>query len=420
MPNNTRQLNRENLNSHRGTGCTQSSKQLTNTNRLVFGEVGNKIHGNGGQNENRERDTKPQLLGLINETTVISKKKTVVGAAIINRKIDKSTGKLGTVDESNIVKKRDFTKQLRKIPDLVCSDVPLSYSSKQLVEIIEIDTSENPLHVSEYVQDIYKYLLELEDQFRIEKNFLSGHKSSAHMRTVLINWMIEVHINFKLLLETLHLAVAIVDRYLQLNKQIGRDTLQLVGATAIWIAGKYEDIYILDLKDLVYICDNTFSKKQFLKMECVILEKLEFNLGRPLSLQFLRRFSRIAGVNSEQHTLGKYLLELALINPELCHVKPSLQAAAACCLAISILDDLSNPAHAWSKQLVHYSNYKYMEIEFTVILLACALNKIEVSKYKSIHSKYSSVSCCKISINPKLKGVLVEKLVAKATLPKKD
>lgn len=40
------------------------------------------------------------------------------------------------------------------------------------------------------------------------------------MRATLINWLTEVHHQFNLTLETLHLTVAIVDRYFQVNKTI--------------------------------------------------------------------------------------------------------------------------------------------------------------------------------------------------------
>lgn len=141
--------------------------------------------------------------------------------------------------------------------------------------------------------------------------------------------------------ETLHLSVAILDRYLQVVPNIGRETLQLVGTAAMLIAGKFEEIYVPDLSDFVYICDDSFASKQILAMEADILKKLQFSLARPLALHFLRRYNKVACVKPEQHTLGKYLLEIALLEYELCHIQPSLQAAAACCLAMSILDDVS-------------------------------------------------------------------------------
>ncbi|KAI4468276.1 cyclin [Holotrichia oblita] len=402
-----REQDQENLIPQPIKGDLQSSKFNSNTNRLALGEVGNKVHKNIAPNvQEKAIEVKPQQVGAIKKKH-IPLKKTVVGEVI--PKIQNE--KINVKSKTNAEIKKLPVKYPDTFANFVSIDLPLSYSTKQLLDIIDVDTSDNPLHVSHYVQDIYKYLLELEDKFSIEKNFLNKHKSTPHMRTVLVNWLVEVHVNFKLLLETLHLTVAIIDRYLQSNKQISGNTLQLVGTAAMWISGKYEDIYILDISDLVYICDNTFSKKQFLEMECDILKKLDFNLGRPLSLQFLRRFNKIAGATFEQHSLGKYILELSLINYDICYVKPSLQAAAACCLAIGILNDLLDPSKVWTDLLVHYSTYTFKEIKPLLALMANAINKADVTKYKSIHTKYSSTNFSKISLNPKLKGPLMKKLI---------
>lgn len=414
MSQHMRCLERENVNPQPNKAVLHPSKSKCNANRLALGEVGNKIHNTAAQNDCKVKELKPRAAVIVKKQLTVAEK---VATKVTN---NKKTNKAITTSEaagSNNAEKKTSTKQ--RLPDFVSGKVPLSYSTKQLAQIIDVDTSDDPLHVSEYIQDIYKYLLELESRFNIDKHFLDDHKVTPRMRMVLVNWMVQVHVNFKLLLETFHLSVAIVDRYLQLNKQVGKDTLQLVGTAALWIAGKYEDIYIPELSDFVYICDNAFTSKQFTEMECEILKKLDFNLGRPLSLQFLRRFSKIAQVNFDQHTLGKYLLELGLLDCELCHIKPSLQAAAACCLSISILEDLPDPSHAWSDTLVHYSSYLYKDIKPVIVLMACVLKKEQTTKYKSIYNKYSDVKHSKISLHSKLKGRLVDKLTAQSCVSNK-
>jgi hypothetical protein len=44
-----------------------------------------------------------------------------------------------------------------------------------------------------------------------------GYKIKPNMRTILIDWMVEVHSRFKLLQETLYLTVATMDRFLQVS-----------------------------------------------------------------------------------------------------------------------------------------------------------------------------------------------------------
>ena len=64
-------------------------------------------------------------------------------------------------------------------------------------------------------------------------------KINANMRAILVDWLVEVQENFELYHETLYLAVKIVDHYLEKNN-IERDQLQLLGATAVFLACKIE------------------------------------------------------------------------------------------------------------------------------------------------------------------------------------
>ena len=51
-----------------------------------------------------------------------------------------------------------------------------------------------------------------------------------------------------------------------------RGKLQLVGTAAMFIASKFEEIYPPELGEFVYITDDTYSKKQVLRMEHLILK----------------------------------------------------------------------------------------------------------------------------------------------------
>lgn len=274
----------------------------------------------------------------------------------------------------------------------------------------------DPLLVPEYIKDIHIYLRQLEVSQSVHADFLKGHKSTPRMRSVLVDWMIEVHSSFKLLLETLHLSVCLLDRYLQADKSVGRDNLQLVGATAMVLAAKYEEMYSPELDDFVFVGDNSYSKRDLLKTEKKMLVKLDYSLGRPQSIHFLRRFNKLACVQVEHHILGKYLIELALLNHELCYIEPSKQAAAAACLSIAILNGLSNPEKGWSKTLECYGGYKYSDFKLVLYKLAQCLLNAESSSYQAVRKKYSSSTFGKMSVNPKLSGTLVKTLAAKAAL----
>lgn len=86
------------------------------------------------------------------------------------------------------------------------------------------------------------------------------------MRGILVDWIIEVHLRFHLMPETLFLTINIIDRYLE-KTQIRRTKLQLVAVAALLIASKYEEIYVPELNDFVFISDSAFTKEEILQME---------------------------------------------------------------------------------------------------------------------------------------------------------
>ena len=73
---------------------------------------------------------------------------------------------------------------------------------------------------------------------------------NAKMRSILFDWLVEVHLKFKLVPETLFMTCGLIDRYLE-KEQVMRDRLQLVGIAAMFIASKYEEIFAPEYRSLV-------------------------------------------------------------------------------------------------------------------------------------------------------------------------
>lgn len=95
---------------------------------------------------------------------------------------------------------------------------PESFSSDLLpVEDIDQEDNDNPILVSVYTNEIYNYMRKLEQDFPVKENYLQGQQITYKMRSVLIDWLVEVHQQFRLLQETLYLTVAIIDRFLQVT-----------------------------------------------------------------------------------------------------------------------------------------------------------------------------------------------------------
>ena len=76
-----------------------------------------------------------------------------------------------------------------------------------------------------------------------------------------------------------------------------KSKLQLVGVTAMLIACKYEEMYAPEVRDFVYITDNAYTSLEIRQMERKMLQLLDYSLGNPLCLHFLRRYSRAGEVS---------------------------------------------------------------------------------------------------------------------------
>ena len=156
------------------------------------------------------------------------------------------------------------------------------------------------------------------------------------MRAVLMDWIVQVHHRFNLLPETLFLCVNYIDRFLSC-KVVSLGKLQLVGATAIFIAAKYEEIDCPSVQEIVYMVDGGYTVDEILKAERFMLSMLQFELGWPGPMSFLRRISKADDYDLETRTLAKYFLEITIMDERFVGSPPSFVAAAAHCLARMML-----------------------------------------------------------------------------------
>lgn len=276
--------------------------------------------------------------------------------------------------------------------------------------VIDIDENDadNQLLLADYVKDVYVYLMSLEKKLRISPGFLEGKLVTAKMRSVLIDWLIQVHLKFHLLQETLYLCVQIIDAYLQVE-DVSKMQLQLVGVTAMFLASKYEEMYVPTIEDFVYMTDNTYTKSEIRRMEIKILQGLNFMFGRPLPLAFLRRFSKAGPADPKQHTLSKYFMELSLHDSEFTSIDPSYLAASSLCLSFKLLN-----GPQWNDTMNFYSTYSYESLQAGMKKIAkLVLKSIEPEyKYKAVNNKYSSSKYLRISLLSELQGSVMKQVAS--------
>ncbi|KAL9652881.1 hypothetical protein ABK040_010913 [Willaertia magna] len=197
------------------------------------------------------------------------------------------------------------------------------------------------IFVTDFNDDVLNNFKLCEWKNRPDPEYMTQVQSdiSPNMRCILVDWMNEVSLVYRLLPETLYLAVNITDRALS-KIRISRSKLQAVGVTALFIASKYCEISPPELKDFVTIADDSYTKEEVLLIEKHILNAIDFELCVVHSYDFVEHFLMQTGYINDaivKH-LSYYICESQLQNYSTLNYKPSMIAICSIMVALYVLD----------------------------------------------------------------------------------
>ncbi|KAG6816430.1 hypothetical protein H0H87_006092 [Tephrocybe sp. NHM501043] len=256
---------------------------------------------------------------------------------------------------------------------------------------LDADDADEPGMISEYVVDIFNYLKQIEITTMPNPNYMESQKELAwKMRGILTDWLIQVHVRFRLLPETLFLCVNIIDRFLS-ARVVSLAKLQLVGVTCMFIAAKFEEIVAPSVNHFLMCADASYTESEILQAERYVLKTLDWNLSYPNPVHYLRRVSKADEYNVKVRTLGKYLLEIGCLEWRLIAAPPSLMAAASIWLA-----RLALGMEVWTPNLAHYSSYPESALVPTANLMVNYI--LKPIRHDSFHKKYAGKRYFKSSI----------------------
>ncbi|KAI8838242.1 cyclin-like protein [Chytriomyces cf. hyalinus JEL632] len=278
-----------------------------------------------------------------------------------------------------------------KVQQVIHAPVMMGPVYPEGVDDLDAEDACDPMMLSEYVVEIFEYMKKLEVECMPNPNYMESQKELKwSMRDILIDWLIDIHNKFRLLPETLYLTVNIIDRFLSL-RVVSLVKLQLVGITSMFIAAKYEEVIAPSIKNFIYMADNGYTDEEIQRAERYVLSVLEFNLQYPSSMSFLRRCSKAENYNIQTRTLGKYLMEISLVDHRFLDILPSHVAAAGLFLARRMLDQ-----GEWDSNLAFYSGYSEVEIQPVCDMMLEYLNK--PCKHEAFFKKYASKKFMKASV----------------------
>ena len=246
------------------------------------------------------------------------------------------------------------------------------------------ETLGDPMQHSEYVMETFQYYKSREAQFMVGDYIGHQLEITEAMRAILVDWLVEVQESFELNHETLYTAVKMTDLYLS-KKQVRKEELQLVGATACLIACKVDERIPPLVDDFLYVCDDAYNREELMRMERKMLKVVGFDLGYSLSYRYVRRYGRVCRVTMPVLTLARYILELSLMEYGL-NTDTSESKLAASCLVLALK---MKGITGFKTTLEYFSGHQLAELEEIFNKLAAMLRKPAGPNLKTIRSKYS-------------------------------
>ena len=221
-------------------------------------------------------------------------------------------------------------------------------------KVLYFDTSNiNNVQIpKEYLNTIYYNLLEEEmtelNPKPVHTYMKTQKEINEQMRSILVDWIIDVHHKFGFTDETLFMTILIIDRYCTIEN-ITRIKYQCLGITALMIACKHEEINVPKVEDFIYITDNAYTKEEVFQMENDVLDKLNFCLLYPSPIKFYEYLSLHFNFSKKYHMLGKYLMESFLLDLKYIKYKSSV-ISCACAYIVMKFFKMPNYRHSYDKK----------------------------------------------------------------------
>ena len=203
-------------------------------------------------------------------------------------------------------------------------------------------------------------------------------------RKILFDWLVDVQGEYQLSSETLHTAFALIDRCMQLKPNLPSDRIQLLGATCMFIASKFccDGTTHPSLPDMIWVCDNAFTRQEHSKMEIDILTWTQFVVRAQTPSSFIEGLCQVLNLATESKNMACYLTDLFLLDAESIGLRPSCIAAASILVALHTLDQLVGPSGACSfEKTLNKISYLACVPAPEIRSVACKMQQLHFTDY---------------------------------------
>ncbi|NXA02166.1 CCNE1 protein, partial [Nesospiza acunhae] len=183
-------------------------------------------------------------------------------------------------------------------PDKDDDPVPVDYS--RFINLSVVPTRATPLPALGWANkdDVWKNMVNKEGTYLRDKFYMQRHPQlQPKMRTILLDWLMEVCEAYKLHRETFYLAQDFFDRFMATQQDVVKTLLQLIGVTCLFIAAKLEEIYPPKLHQFAYVTDGACTEGEIISMELIIMKALNWNLNPLTVVSWLNTYLQVAYSN---------------------------------------------------------------------------------------------------------------------------
>jgi hypothetical protein len=252
----------------------------------------------------------------------------------------------------------------------------------------------NPQNVEAYQERIMAYLLKKDKQRRVPGDYLERMEFlNEKRRGVLVDWLVNVSLKFKVLDETLFSAIWIMDRFFSKDASVGKDHLQLICITCLMISAKMEEVYPPSMADYVDICDGAYTQIEILDMEAHVLSVLQFDIAVATSLHLFRFFCRDLDISRKSFFFGEFLLHTILLDVKGFRFTQNEISAAA----IFLVNKMFKEKIKWDPQLSELTGVSEKKVKVTAKELYKIFKKVNSKTWKAVKDKYSRVEVMEVA-----------------------
>ena len=194
---------------------------------------------------------------------------------------------------------------------------------------------------------IYQNIIatDLENYLHIKPSFTNHLDITEIHRTILVDWLINVHLYFKLSDECLYLTIKLIDIFLARTINFTKNKLQLLGICALQISSKYIEGIHPSINNLSDLCDKCYKKNEIIQFEKYLLQINNYIIEQNQLLNYYDLLCLILKFNIKYYYFGKMLLDLTLLDINFYKYQKNVIIFAICSLIIynlKMIDELTD------------------------------------------------------------------------------